>query len=173
MILSASESMASNYNGLDRRGIRMMVILEKVSLSASRSQPQQEMRTKQKKIPLRNFSRRGIAYQKENAKPEVMRVIRSSSVAWSVAGAGALVGVRPSRRYHRPLAVVHRTLQSRLEMPRVAIRIERQGHHPPVVPGCRHEILPVEVRVAAGILHVCFARPARHRSCDDRVECLA
>jgi hypothetical protein len=50
----------------------MMVILEKVSLSASRSQPQQEMRTKQKKIPLRNFSRRGIAYQKENAKPELM-----------------------------------------------------------------------------------------------------
>jgi hypothetical protein len=37
----------------------MMVILEKVSLSASRSQPQQEMRTKQKKIPPSQFLAEG------------------------------------------------------------------------------------------------------------------
>src|ERR1700733_8093801 len=102
-----------------------------------------------------------------------MRAIWSSPVVWSVAGAEALVGVRPSRRYHRPLAVVHRTLQCRLEMPRVAILIERQGHHAPVVPGCRDEILRVEVRVAARVLHVCFACPACHRGCGDRIECLA
>jgi hypothetical protein len=84
---------------------------------------EQELRAKQEQIPLHDFSRRGIAYRKENAKAEVMRVIWSSPVDWSVAGAEALVGVRPSRRYHRPLAVVHRTLQCRLEMPRVAILI--------------------------------------------------
>ena len=33
---------------------------------------EQELRAKQEKFPLRNFSRRGIAYQKENAKPELM-----------------------------------------------------------------------------------------------------
>ncbi len=51
--------------------------------------------------------------------------------------------------------------------------MERQGHHAPVVPGSRHENVPVEVRVAARILHVCIARPARHGDGDDRIECLA
>jgi hypothetical protein len=36
---------------------------------------EQELRAKQEKFPLRDFSRRGIAWRKENAKAEVMRVI--------------------------------------------------------------------------------------------------
>ena len=72
--------------------------------------------------------------------------------------ADALVAVSPCRS--------SRKFQCRLEIPLVAVRIERQGHHTPVVPGCRLEILCVEVRVAARIGRLC-------RCCDDRIECLA
>ena len=67
-------------------------------------------------------------------------------VDWTVADADALVAESPCRS--------SRKFQCRLEIPLVAVRIERQGHHAPVVPGCRLEIRCVEVRVAARICAV-------------------
>ena len=86
------------------------------------------------------------------------KAIRLVPVGRAVASAGALVGERSwssSRKF-----------QCRLEIPLVSVRIKRQGHHTPEIPGCRLEILCVEVRVA-GRIGGCRV------GCDNRIECLA
>ena len=91
------------------------------------------------------------------------KTIRSLLVA-TVAGAGALVEVG-SRTGHR-------NWQCRLEIPLVAVRIERQRHHTPVVPGRRLDIRCVEFRGRQD-LPVGFACAGLSPWCDDRIECLA
>jgi hypothetical protein len=61
--------------------------------------------------------------------------------ARSVAGADALVAVSGRTGW------LCRVLQCRLEIPRVAVLIERQAHHAPKLPGCRLEI-PIFTNVA-------------------------
>src|SRR5580692_4850090 len=81
-------------------------------------------------------------------------------VDWTVAGADTLVAVRIRS------GCLCRVLQCRLEIPRVAVLIERQAHHAPEFPGCRLDILCVEVRVAARIGGSCVG-------CDHRIQCFA
>jgi hypothetical protein len=93
--------------------------------------------------------------------PNVAKTIRSlPPIDWTVAGADTLVAVRIRS------GCLCRVLQCRLEIPRVAVLIERQAHHAPEFPGCRLDILCVEVRVAARIGGCCVG-------CDHRIECLA
>src|SRR5580698_5559027 len=78
----------------------------------------------------------------------------------TVAGADTLVAVSGRTGW------LCRVLQCRLEIPRIAILIERQAHHAPELPRCRLDILRVEVRVAARIGRCCVG-------CNDGIECLA
>ena len=78
----------------------------------------------------------------------------------TMAGTGALVAV--SSRTGRLCGI----LQCRLEIPRVAVLIEREAHNSPELPSSRLDILGVEVRVTRGI-------GGRRVGCDNRIKCLA
>jgi hypothetical protein len=67
------------------------------------------------------------------------------SVGRAVASADALVAER------KWTGCLCRILQCRFEIPRVAILIERQGHHAPELPGCGLDIFCVEVGLAGKI----------------------
>ena len=70
-----------------------------------------------------------IAKGERVLKQAQVKTTGSVSVDWTVAGADALVAVGV------PTGRLCRILQCRLEIPRVAVLIERQAHHTPEVPG--------------------------------------
>src|SRR5579871_2688068 len=79
-----------------------------------------------------------------------------------MACANALVAVRAGRRYVWNLTVGDGALQPghRLEVPLIAVLVESQRHHAPVVAGSVFEIVLVEVDVPRRIFRS-FARCAR------------